>query len=325
MQYWWVNQNQTWRDEIGGGYMWSPKCRADNVRNHFYDTMRVVAPGDLVFSFVDTKIWAIGIIQSIAYESPKPEEFGKVGTYWHNVGWRVDVVWRQLQNLIRPKEFIAQLVPHLPGKYSPLNPAGNGLQSVYLAGIGASMAGVLLSLIGAEADALLAQLSAAPKTNDVFQKGIDIKETLEAQEVEAIRAQSGLDITERDAIVKARRGQGLYRQNLLKIEKECRITHVDNPNYLIASHIKPWRHSNNDERLDGENGLLLAPSMDILFDRGLISFQDNGDVIVSPVADTLNLPRLGLPLNKLTNVGTFSSGQRHHLEFHRTRILLQAG
>ena len=80
MKYWWVNQNQTWRDEIDGGYMWSPKRRADNARNHFYDTMRVVAPGDLVFSFVDTKIWAIGVAQSIAYESPKPAEFGKVGS-----------------------------------------------------------------------------------------------------------------------------------------------------------------------------------------------------------------------------------------------------
>ena len=324
VKYWWVNQNQTWRDEIGGGYMWSPKRRADNARNHYYDTMRVVAPGDVVFSYVDTKIWAIGIIESIAYESPKPEEFGKVGTYWHKVGWRVDVAWKRLHHLVRPKDFIGKLASYLPGKYSPLNPDGNGLQSVYLAEIGSEMAETLLGLIGSEAGVVLEQLGRAGVTNDVFQKGLEIKETLEAQEVKDILQKPGLDVTEREAIVKSRRGQGLYRQNLLAVEKECRITHVDNPVYLIASHIKPWRHSDNSERLDGENGLLLAPNMDLLFDRGMISFQDNGDIIVSPVADTLNLPRLGLPVERLINVGGFSSGQRDYLEFHRSRILLQA-
>jgi len=324
MKYWWVNQNQTWRDEIDGGYMWSPKRRADNARNHFYDTMRVVAPGDLIFSFVDTKIWAIGVAQSIAYESPKPAEFGKVGSYWHNVGWRVDVAWTRLHNLIRPKDFISQLVNFLPAKYSPLNAEGNGSQSVYLAEVGVKMAEALIALIGRDADEAIRMDSQVDQTTDVFQKGINIKEILENQVVQDLESKPGLDVTEREALVKSRRGQGLYRQELMKIEKECRITHVDNPVYLIASHIKPWRHSDNDERLDGENGLLLCPNMDLLFDRGIISFENNGDVIVSPVADKLNLPKLGLSLAKSVNVGGFTSGQREYLNFHRSSILLQA-
>ena len=324
MKYWWVNQNQTWRDEIDGGYMWSPKRRADNARNHFYDTMRVVAPGDLVFSFVETKIWAIGVAQSIAYESPKPAEFGKVGSYWHNVGWRVDVAWQRLHNLIRPKDFMSQLVNCLPGKYSPLSSEGNGFQGVYLTEVGFNMADTLIALIGSEAEDAIKIDSQVGQTTDVFQKGINIKEILEDQVVQDLEAKTGLDVTEREALVKSRRGQGLYRQELMKVEKECRITHVDNPVYLIASHIKPWRHSDNDERLDGENGLLLCPNMDLLFDRGIISFENNGDVIVSPVADKLNLPKLGLSLAKSVNVGGFSSSQRHYLDFHRSSILLQA-
>jgi putative restriction endonuclease len=61
MRYWWVNQNQTYRHEVQGGYLWSPKRNANGARNPFYESMREVAPGDLIFSFMDTRILAIGI------------------------------------------------------------------------------------------------------------------------------------------------------------------------------------------------------------------------------------------------------------------------
>jgi len=64
MRYWWVNQNQTYRQEIQGGYLWSPKRNAIGARNPFYESMREVSPADLVFSFVDTRIAAIGIARS---------------------------------------------------------------------------------------------------------------------------------------------------------------------------------------------------------------------------------------------------------------------
>src|SRR5947208_12469760 len=76
MRYWWVNQNQTFRQEIAGGYLWSPKQNANGARNPFYESMREVSPGDVVFSFADTVIAAIGIAQSYCWESPKPAEFG---------------------------------------------------------------------------------------------------------------------------------------------------------------------------------------------------------------------------------------------------------
>ena len=51
MRYWWVNQNQTFRQELDGGYLWSPKRNKNGHRNPFYEFMREVAPGDIVFSF----------------------------------------------------------------------------------------------------------------------------------------------------------------------------------------------------------------------------------------------------------------------------------
>ena len=76
MRYWWVNQKQTYRHEVLGGYLWSPKRKSNGDRNPFYDFMREVAPGDVVFSFADGLVKAIGIVGSHGYESPKPLEFG---------------------------------------------------------------------------------------------------------------------------------------------------------------------------------------------------------------------------------------------------------
>jgi putative restriction endonuclease len=72
MRYWWVNQNQTFRQEFAGGYLWSPKRNANGHHNPFYESMREVAPGDMVFSFAGTLIAAYGIASSFAYEAPKP-------------------------------------------------------------------------------------------------------------------------------------------------------------------------------------------------------------------------------------------------------------
>ena len=112
---------------------------------------------------------------------------------------------------------------------------------------------------------------------------------------EEIEASAGLTVTEKRQVILARRGQGKFRERVSKIEHACRITRVNRPEHLIASHCKPWRDcESNDERLDGENGLLLTPTVDHLFDRGFISFENNGDLLVSPVAHRESLKRMGI-------------------------------
>lgn len=76
MRYWWVNQHQTYRHEIAGGYLWSPKRKANGARNPFYESMREVAPGDLILSFADTRIAAIGNAQSHGASVRSPSDFG---------------------------------------------------------------------------------------------------------------------------------------------------------------------------------------------------------------------------------------------------------
>ncbi len=136
-----------------------------------------------------------------------------------------------------------------------------------------------------------------------------------------IQADQRLDETERRALLLARRGQGLFRANVSTIERACRVTKVERREHLIASHIKPWRDSSNDERLSSENGLLLTPTIDHLFDKGFISFEGGGDLIISPVADPTSLQRMGLPTEHRVKVGPFSEGQRKFLDYHRDNIL----
>jgi hypothetical protein len=324
MRYWWVNQNQTFRQEVDGGYLWSPKRNRNGRRNPFYEFMREVSPGDIVFSFCNTRIVALGIVSGYCRESPKPEEFGTAGTNWSQIGWRVAARWQRLAQGIRPKDYISRLRPELSGKYAPMTPEGNGLQSVYLTEIGHGLAATLFSLIGAEAYRVAdVGLHISRIERDSPAPELEIDEWERRVEL-AIDADEGIPQTQRTALVLARRGQGLFRDNVRSVERACRVTRVERPEHLIASHIQPWRDSSNSQRLDGENGLLLTPTVDHLFDKGFISFENSGKLIVSPVADSVSLRRMGIHHDRPINVGDFSQSQRQYLEFHRENVLRMA-
>lgn len=124
---------------------------------------------------------------------------------------------------------------------------------------------------------------------------------------------------ERTQLIKARKGQGLFKTNVRLIEKSCRITGLETPRHLIASHIKPWSVSNNAEKLDGANGLLLSPHIDHLFDKGFISFRNEGSVIVSRELDPVVLDRWRIKMDE--NVRPFEKRQQTYLEYHRDEIL----
>jgi hypothetical protein len=280
--------------------------------------MREVAPGDLIFSFMDTRILPVGIAQSYCWESPKPQEFGTAGQNWENIGWKVTVQFTELENKVRPKDHIGILRPLLPERYSPLQRNGNGLQSVYLTELPTSLAQALIGLIGREVSAL------AVAARDVKPIPADDLEMWERTLERQVTNDSSIRETERQALIRARNGQGLFRDRVSKIETKCRVTGVENPVHLVASDCKPWRDSTNEERLNGDNGLLLTPSIDHLFDRGFIGFEDNGKLIISPVAHKPSLQRMGIEISKVVNVGGFTTGQKQFLEFHRNAVLLQS-
>lgn len=282
--------------------------------------MREVAPGDIIFSFVDTQIRAIGVAESYCYESPKPEEFGSAGRNWEAIGWRLHVRFTNLVKRVRPTDHMTLLRPLLPSRYSPLQPSGKGNQ-VYLSPISEMLAEALVALIGPEAVAVQETAEHADQNMTAANADLEIWEHHIESELDG---DTNIPPTEREALITSRRGQGIFKDRVMQIERRCRITGVENPVHLRASHCKPWRDSDNRERLDGENGLLLTPSIDHLFDRGFISFQNDGGLIVSPVAHRSSLERMGVRTDEALNVGTFTSGQHHFLEYHRDAVLLKA-
>lgn len=129
---------------------------------------------------------------------------------------------------------------------------------------------------------------------------------------------SDLDKTERDAIIKSRIGQGRFRENLKDLWKSCSVKGLNNHKLLRASHIKPWKSSNNSERLDRYNGLLLIPNLDLLFDCGLISFYDNGKIILSNKLSDRDRELLAIT-NNLSLRKVFPENLKY-LKYHRENV-----
>lgn len=91
----------------------------------------------------------------------------------------------------------------------------------------------------------------------------------------------GLEGKEREAVVKVRVNQSAFRDMLLKKYNKCCLCGVTDQHLLIASHIKPWSVCEQVERLDPNNGLLLCPNHDKLFDGGYITFDTDMKVVIS--------------------------------------------
>lgn len=130
-----------------------------------------------------------------------------------------------------------------------------------------------------------------------------------------------IEITEKTVKQKIRVGQNNFRNDLLKSLKRCPITQIDDKKLLIASHIKPWIHSNNEERLNPYNGFLLSPLYDKLFDKGigLITFTPEKEILISKKLSSENRARLSV--NNRDYIADLPiNGREEFLEYHRRYI-----
>ncbi len=126
--------------------------------------------------------------------------------------------------------------------------------------------------------------------------------------------------TVREQVIAARVGQGLYRDQLLaKWDGACAVTGLAEPEFLMASHAKPWRVASNAERLDGDNGLPLIPDLDKLFDKGFISFSDDGMIVLSPSLSQSAQKAMGVDAS-LHLLKPLNNAQKSYLAFHRQHV-----
>lgn len=141
--------------------------------------------------------------------------------------------------------------------------------------------------------------------------------------IEKIVRDTTIPETERTAIVQSRIGQGLFRRQLMeKYHGSCIITGIDHPKLLVASHIKPWAASDNVERLQVDNGLLLSATYDRLFDSGLITFDKSGKLYISSFLGTENSKRLHLIQGTTYSLQT-SAKMQQFLEYHTDVVFVK--
>ena len=151
------------------------------------------------------------------------------------------------------------------------------------------------------------------KVNIRLNENILIKERVISPKVKNIQVEETEVITE----VKARRGHIEFKKNLLAIDNKCKICGLSNVNLLVASHIKPWSVANSGERVDYNNGFLFCPNHDSLFDKGFISFDNEGKILISNYLKKEDIEILNLNENIKIKL---SEGNKKYLEYHRKFI-----
>jgi len=128
-----------------------------------------------------------------------------------------------------------------------------------------------------------------------------------------------LDERSKEQTIKARIGQGKYREELLKQCPFCPITLVSDDRLLIASHIKPWAVSEQNEKIDPKNGFMFTPTIDHLFDRGFLSFENNKSILLSPWLSKTTIHRLNFQSSGIIEHLPIN-GRENYLLYHRQNI-----
>lgn len=147
----------------------------------------------------------------------------------------------------------------------------------------------------------------------IYQADIDFE-----RDLEQLVLDSSIKVTEKINLLKSRVGQGKFRKDLLSFWNGCSVTGYKDKSILIASHIKPWSISSNLERMDKFNGLLLLPNLDKVFDRGLVSFDNAGKILISPYLR--NPEELGIFTEMRINL------HKHHSKYisHHRKLVFRA-
>lgn len=289
MAYWWVSQNKTFREERSGGYLWAPKRGKDGREFHHWSNMTLVQPGDIVLSYAQQCIGAIGVASSACYDAPQPREFGDT---WEDEGRRVDVQFQEVTPPLPLVDFVNELQPLLPEANSPITRTQKGVLG-YLFALPPSAGRLVCGLLGQTTN-----------VDDAVTRALQ---------------QTVPDRTTKEALVQARVGQGRWRRDLLGYwSSKCAISGLSVERLLRASHVKPWRDADNRERLDVFNGILLSPAYDAAFDAGLITFDESGAVIISAALRRDDLECVGIrPDARLRKV---EPRHAEYLDYHRTYI-----
>lgn len=292
MAVWWVFQNKSYERSRAGGYLWAPLLDKVGHKKSHWETMAEVQPGDIVLSSVERKIVATSVTKSAAYLSAQPDP--QDAEFWAGDGRKVDVAYADLP-IPFPVDELSDFFSLLSEEAGPLASDGRGKQG-YLFAVQPGVAQQIFDRIG---------------------RRVDVDQILAS----AVEAEGPGPVTTADRTQKVRVGQQKFREGVIKLwGGRCAVTGVSDQRLLIASHVKSWRLSNDKERLDPHNGLLLEAGLDRLFDEGLITFIGTGRIKIS--SQLSKADREALRLTDDMSLRHLLGKTRDYLIFHDEEIFL---
>lgn len=298
MEFYWVNIGGTHKTVIDQHFLWAPKSSVSKVGNEvtrlYWDNVGKVRQGDIIFCCYDQRISFLAIADGDSYTEARP--MSRAFQEWDAIGNRVDVQIVELDRKVHRDEIATEFIARFNNRTAPSLFSNQAtLNQIYMAHLPADAGMYLLEAVNQLARCEEAFISTG---------------TTDSAKISA---------TTREALVMSRIGQGKFRADVIKRwGGRCALTGLQNVNLMVASHINAWALSNNAERLDVENGLLLAPHIDRLFDQGLISFSERGTMQISPMLSGDDRAIFGL--DRFRQIDALTIGNFSYLERHRKRF-----
>jgi hypothetical protein len=292
MAYWWASQQELFGEQRKEDCLWAPRQVNGGASFFHWRNMTEVVPGDVIFSYANRSFAAVSVAKTEAVESD--DQVGRRAVDWGTQGRRIDVEYLDMETFAPLDQVHKLLAPMLPEEQAPLRRDGRDREG-YLFGLPSEAGRLLLDYLAS-------------------QVGLVGKEAISSMVIAA----AGNPL-ERQALAASRLGQGVFRKAVSKVWKgRCVVTGANARALVKAIHIKPWQDSNNEERLDPYNGLMLSALYTEAFNTGLISFDLTGSLLLSESVEPFQWEQLGI--KQTSWIAGLKEEHAPYLEYHRDHV-----
>lgn len=294
-RYFWVNQGGTHSDEVSAGCLWAPQRDATGSKLLHWESMTRVQPGDIIFAYANNNVRGYAVATSAAAPMARPYTSGS--QYSPAQGGRI--------------VFCEYHIAGVPISFASVA-ANSTLTHELATGLNA-----VLNSAGKVAQKYLCEITATAATSLAHLCGLAGIGQIQGGATTPIAKTTVLQL------IDARLGQGKFKDDLIaEFGGRCSLTGLAERSLLRASHLRPWCESSNQERLDPENGLLLAAGIDAAFDRGFVGFDGVGTLLVKQGFSQSDLVALGFPPQTSIDARFLTPARLKHLAYHRTKFNL---
>ncbi|MBO9679246.1 MAG: HNH endonuclease [Acidovorax sp.] len=295
MAFFWVNLGKSYKEVAAHNFLWAPAYVVGNngrkKTNAGWEPVKEVNAGDVIFCNRDENIIYVAVARKAAYPAKRPPT--RAFDQWNDDGFQIDVDLTILTPAVSVAGFKAALMTIHNHECSPaLFTKTGGTAQQYMVRLPLGAGALILSYLG-DAEVNVCEQVTLSKKGRLKEGGT------------------------REAVAQARVGQGQFRDDVLSLwQHACPVTGLSKPELLTASHIVPWSLSNEIEKIDPNNGFPFSPALDKLFDRGYVSFNDHGRLLIKVSAlDIQDLRCLGIAPD--AKIRGLNAEQKAYLARHR--------